>query len=251
VGVYLCVLVASAGLVMTVRRFRATGEGFGPGPRSVLSVLVAATAGAVAAPAVLLVASWLFTPVYVPRYVLVSIPLAALAVAALMRLSRHHVLLSALVAVLGLVGLPQVLSGPQDRGENLAAAAAHVLSASRPGDCIVYTPTWSRPGLDYYLHRLDPAGTRVLTDAAVAAGGASAVAVADMFPREGSLGTVTETLRSCPRLWVAGYGGPTEWRPTPETGSAALEAIRPDRSVSNRSTFGAFEVELWVTPATT
>lgn len=245
-SVYLLMVVAAVGLFTTIRRRQAIGGGVEPGPRSTLSLLVAAAVVAVATPTILIAVSWVAFPVYQPRYALVATPLAAIAVAALMRLSPRHVLFSTLIAVLGLVGLPQVLAGSQDRTENLEAAATYVLSASRPGDCVAYSPAWSRPGLNYHLQRLDPGGARLPADAAVAAGGASAVAVADLYPREGTLPAVTAALQSCPRIWVAGYGGRTRWIPVPEVGSHALDALRPSRSVSSRLIFGSFQVELWV-----
>lgn len=244
VGVYLLLVVAAIGLFAKGRAHRAI-NGAAAGPRSARSLLITVAAGAVATPAFLILISWLVFPIYQPRYALVSTALAAVAVVAFLRLSRHHVPLIALVAVLGLVGVPQVLAGPRDRSENLEAAATYVLSASRPGDCVAYSPAWSRPGLDYYLQRLDPGGEHRPLDVAVAAGGASAVAVAAVYPREGTLPAVTSALRSCPRIWVAGYTHGTRWAPVPEVGSPALEALRPSRSGSGPWTFGSFQVELW------
>jgi hypothetical protein len=113
-----------------------------------------------------------------------------------------------------------VISGPVDKSENLSAAAAYVGSASQPGDCIVFIPAWARPGFDYHL-RMPPADPqRVPRDVAVSAGGASAREVAALYAREGPPAAVTAALRSCPRIWVVGYGQLMTWHPVPEIGTA-------------------------------
>ncbi|MFN2497289.1 MAG: hypothetical protein ABR608_15525, partial [Pseudonocardiaceae bacterium] len=234
-----------AGLIAATLYWLRTRHGTPPGPRSAVTLLCVAGAAAVATPGVLFVTSWLLRPIYVQRYALVSVPLFALAVGALIRLSPWRVVLCAVLVALSLTHLQAAATGPQSKGEDLLSAATYILASDRAGDCIAFAPAWSRSGLDYYLRGPGSPGTPAPVDIALAPGG-SARKMDHLWAREDRLETVMFALRQCPRIWVVGYGGRTRWTPVPEVASYALDKVRPDVMVSDQKDFGKFSVEMWI-----
>ncbi|GGN05686.1 mannosyltransferase [Actinoplanes campanulatus] len=95
-----------------------------------------ALAGAGFVPIVLLLAAGLLTPVWVARYVLITVP--ALVVLATWSLSRAH--LAAVVALAAFLGYPAQLDirEPAGHGQDSARIAAVIRPLYRPGDVAVF-----------------------------------------------------------------------------------------------------------------
>jgi mannosyltransferase len=110
---------------------------------------------AVLPPVLLIAVSFVTSPLWVPRYVLVVIvPLALLAAVALRGLPWRTVLALALIVAVGFE-TQQAVRGPASHGGmDFRRAAAIVAAGQREGDGVVYgrIGTWSlRAGLDYEL----------------------------------------------------------------------------------------------------
>lgn len=209
----------------------------GRGPVVVLAV--AAGTAAVTGPLVLLVASWVGTPIYVERYVLPSAAMLALVAGAAVRSVGRPALVAGAVVLVGLSGLPAAWAGPASKGEDLRAAAVHLSGAALEGDCIAFDPSWARIGLDHYLSRIGPVALR---DVALLPGAAPV----GLFPAERSAPEVQAALAACSRVWVAGYPGPVgAWRPVPEVTGAALAAVRPGFTAAGPVSFGDLTLTRW------
>jgi mannosyltransferase len=209
-------------------------------PSHVQAVLWAPALGAVSVPAGLLGASFLLQPTYVPRYAVIALPFAALAIGAAIASSRPRHLFGAGLVVAALAALPLSLF-PENRMEDLRAASTWVHETARPGDCIVYSPAWSRPGVDYYL-RARPGAP---VDVALTAGGRDAVTSADLYAAEGSVDEVVPALRACRRIWEAGYEEGDRWAPVPNSGSSAFDVVRASWLPGAERQFGSLVVRLW------
>ena len=102
--------------------------------------------------ALALLESYVTQPITLSRLALVSLPAAAilLAGAALDRRVPRMLGWSAVGAVLALRAL-QLAPSYGTSPENWRAASAHVLAASRPGDCIAFYPSDGRQAFSYYI----------------------------------------------------------------------------------------------------
>jgi mannosyltransferase len=170
---------------MTVRQvLDAPGDIFGGAAVGLLLVGLALTARhhdrrlprelalmAVAPPAVLMGVSFVTSPLWVPRYVLVVVPAVCLCAA----LALRTVPLRAIGALLLLIGvcLPaqlRVRGETSHTGPDFRAVARHLDRWQQPGDVIVYgtAGTWSlRAGIDYQLRgRTKPRDVLLQTPAA-------------------------------------------------------------------------------------
>ncbi|MGA5301982.1 glycosyltransferase family 39 protein [Nucisporomicrobium flavum] len=126
-------------------------------------------------PALLIAVSFVTSPLWVPRYVLVVVvPLALLAAVALRGLPGRTVVALVMVVAVGFES-QQVVRGPAAHGGmDFRRAAAIVRAGQQPGDGVVYgrIGTWSlRAGLDYEL-RHGPKPTDLLLRRTAADAGA-------------------------------------------------------------------------------
>ena len=105
-------------------------------------------------PAALAVGSLIVQPMWLDRYLFVSLP--ALALLAGIGLARSRLIVVG-VALIILVGLPDGarLRDASSRWEDYRAAASYISSAFRPGDAIIYSGPDTRLGFDYYLRKGD------------------------------------------------------------------------------------------------
>lgn len=130
-----------AGALAGLWRRMAVGERVDGGRSLRLGLVVWGAAPA----AILYAASYLATPVYASRYVLVAAPAFAL----LLGLSRARFLV--VVACVPLVLLPQVqLRLPEGHEVQYREAAGIVEDGGRPNDQIIFAAAWSREGLRRY-----------------------------------------------------------------------------------------------------
>jgi mannosyltransferase len=110
---------------------------------------------AVVPPAVLIGASFLTSPIWVPRYVLFALaPIALLAATAVARAPVRAVVVLGLVVVMAWPAQVQVRGPATHHGPSFRQIAGIISRELRPGDGIVYggPSTWSlRAGVDYYL----------------------------------------------------------------------------------------------------
>ena len=119
------------------------------------SVVGEMAALAVLPPVLLIAVSFVTSPLWVPRYMLVVVvPLALLAAVALRGLRLRTVVALALIVAVGFEA-QQAFRGPASHGGmDFRRAAAIVRAGEQPGDGVVYgrIGTWSlRAGLDYEL----------------------------------------------------------------------------------------------------
>jgi hypothetical protein len=103
----------------------------------------------------------LLHPMFLPRYMIFSLPamilLAALGMSALDR--RHVGLL--LVIALCAMSIPTILGDYNKPQEDWRAASDAILSSATPGDAIVFFPFYTRVMLDYYRDRYSGNAARI------------------------------------------------------------------------------------------
>jgi hypothetical protein len=148
-----------------------------------------------------LVVSWIVTPVFYGRFLLVALtPLPLLAAGGVRALQPGWTRLMAVVAVLGLAfgGLRSWYTGfPK---EEWRAAAAYVVSRAIPGDAIAFLPLGGRWPGEYYLDRLRPGGIPLVPVLPAAAWGAFKPGDQDLTQQ--STDSWTDRLDGRERLWV-------------------------------------------------
>lgn len=234
IAVFAFLLLAVA-VVLSLRQPR-TGD-----VHDVRPVLIPSAAAALAQPGLLLLVSVIATPVFVPRYGLAVIPLAALAAAAICWAPSQRIRLTGGLAALGVVGIGLSLTvADRERPNDAAPAAEHILTGAAEGDCIAYSQAWARPGVDYYLRQ----GSAAPLDVPVMAGGQTARAAEDLYAHEGDPSKILNQLESCQRVWVVGYDDAGDWHPVPDVGSQAVETLRPAATVTDEQVFDGLRVEL-------
>jgi mannosyltransferase len=122
---------------------------------------------AVAPPAMLIVASLVGGPIWVPRYALFALaPITLLAAAAVARVPVRAVVVLGVVAVMAWPGQVAVRGPATHHGPSFQQIAGIISADLQPGDGIVYggSSTWSlRVGVDYYLAG-EPAPTDLLLE---------------------------------------------------------------------------------------
>jgi mannosyltransferase len=139
-------------------------------------VLVAELAAlAVLPPALLIAVSFVTSPLWVPRYVLVVVvPLALLAAVALRGLRWRTILALALIVAVGFETQRAFRAPASHGGMDFRKAAAIVSARQQPGDGVVYgrVGTWSlRAGLDYELRNGSAPADLLLRRSAAEVGG--------------------------------------------------------------------------------
>ncbi|MFI7601126.1 glycosyltransferase family 39 protein [Actinoplanes sp. NPDC049681] len=130
-------------------------------------------------PVVLIAVSFVTSPLWVPRYVLVVIvPLALLAAVALRGLRWRTAVALLLIVASGFEVHQAVREPDAHGGMDFRRAAAIITAGQRPGDGVVYgrVGTWSlRAGLDYELRHREKPADLLLRRSAAEAGGLDAV----------------------------------------------------------------------------
>ncbi|MGW4799379.1 glycosyltransferase family 39 protein [Nonomuraea sp. NPDC004297] len=163
---------------------------------------LALTGWLVLPPVLLLVVSWLVTPVYVDRYLFVTAPaLALLAGLAVAALPRFHVVAGLAVVALGCaLAVPDHVEIREEDGrfENIPWALRVV--RAEPQDAIVYGQSQVRTGFDYYADSLMPVDVLRSGDAPDADGFG--------YPERSDVSAALEGRR---RVWVV-------WRGTKQSG---------------------------------
>lgn len=98
------------------------------------------------------VESFIGQPIFLPRNLLMCVPAATLLLGWGLTRSRVPALI-ALASVAGLLALRALQLAPSYgvSPEDWRAATAHVLAASRPGDCVAFYPSDGRQAFEYYL----------------------------------------------------------------------------------------------------
>ncbi|MBX6356553.1 MAG: glycosyltransferase family 39 protein [Micromonosporaceae bacterium] len=138
---------------------------------------------AVVPPALLIAASQVTSPIWVPRYVLfVLAPTALLAAAAVARFPLRAVVVLGLVAVMAWPAQVALRGPATHHGPDFRRIAGIVSAGLRPGDGIVYGggSSWSlRAGVDYYLSGKPAPADLLLDRPAAAVGSLSAKECAD------------------------------------------------------------------------
>jgi mannosyltransferase len=176
-------------------------------------------------PASQLIAASSFEPVFVPRYVLFSLPALALLVGGGIIQIGRAVRWPALRAVLTLVGVAMLVAtvaAPQaalrrldSHSDDPKAEAAYLLSVSEPGDGVVYSPR-------DLVHSLVPDGrNRLPTDALLAR---TAVASATLNGIEVSAADASRALLRFSTLWVLEIPGLEDAGPLSIATGAVLAA---------------------------
>jgi mannosyltransferase len=204
-------LAAMIGLAPGWRRPARTVQPDGDGRwRSIL------LAGWLALPPLALFAVSLAKPLFVPRYLVGSVPaltiLGAAGLVALMRHSRTAGL--GVAAILLALSLVARLDAHGEGTEDLRAAARLVAREAQPGDGMAFAPAFARPGMRWYLER--EAHPPPPVDLAVGPRG-TAEQVGDLYAREISTRALIPRIRRYRRVWLAGYpSGADGWHPTPE-----------------------------------
>jgi mannosyltransferase len=228
-GIWLTVAAVLLGLLLCVRARR------GPEPERVSEPLagwgaVLVLCWAIVPPALVFVYSFVSQPLFQPRNLVTSVPAVALVLALGIcdrRLPRAAAG-AALVLALGIRLVPLALSYGVSP-EPWDAATHAVLTAARPGDCVVFYPEDSHNPFQYYERTAKPAGAVVPRSALPVTGWGEVRSYVERYEtlspaREAALAS------SCTRLWlVSSHEG---------------QSSGPARSRHNLGTFNDFRTQL-------
>ncbi|MFT3662327.1 MAG: hypothetical protein QM809_13340 [Gordonia sp. (in: high G+C Gram-positive bacteria)] len=231
--------------------------------------LVALASWALVPIVVLTVAGWVYQPMVIARYFLSSsVAWALLAGVALSvawrstrgrRVGRAAVL--AVTVVVGVLGMAHAVQSPVDRSDSPRDVARWIADGYRPGNAIVYAPTWIEPTVRWYLAESPDA---VLDDGPVdLAAGAVSARDADVFwtPSDPALVEAARTatmpqrfdsaVAGRTRVWVVSRPGlqDVEFAPTPEVGKPLVRELRQRWHRDRVRDFGDDRVELFVSEA--
>ncbi|MHB8457486.1 MAG: hypothetical protein ACYDBS_07345, partial [Acidimicrobiales bacterium] len=188
------------GAVLAVRRARRQPIVDGITPKRWATALVAAW---LVVPILLdLVESFVGQSIYQARYLLISAPAVALALAWVLLESRVARALrwSALAVLLVLRGL-QVLPTYGVSPENWQAATAYVLGHASAGDCIAFYPSDGRQAFGYYVEALRRPRSRLLRPVLPRAPFAVVRPYVEDYATL-SPARLSAVAHSCPRLWL-------------------------------------------------
>jgi mannosyltransferase len=192
-------------------------------------------------PLVLVAYSLAVSPVLLARYLLpCTVPFAILAgigcdavlpllAAAAARGARVRVgaatLVLALAAVAGVaLSVHQGAFTPADRPADLRAASRYVASHQRPGDALVFAPSWVEADFRWYLTDR-PVGPLPRD---VTATDRSAAQADSLYAPSASQSLITRRLDSARRVWVLGWVSPpgAGYAPAPDPGGPVVESLR-------------------------
>lgn len=104
-------------------------------------------------PAALALAIAPLKPLFVPRYLLVSLPALPLLAAAGIASLRPPALAAAALAVLVALAVPPLVRGAGPAREDWRGATSFLLRNASSGDAVVFHPRWSRRPFDHYRER--------------------------------------------------------------------------------------------------
>jgi mannosyltransferase len=187
-----------------------------------------------------LAASLLIRPVFVPKYLLGSLPAVLLLVAAGVARLPDRWAVPLLVGMLLPFGYRYLIEG---RGFNLVqdwrGVAAEVAVAARPGDVVVCHPFFCARSAGYYLARQPVPAVRLepyeIASAPYHPGGGAAEPPPD-------LAGVARLAATHPRVWLLAYVAPDEGRAVAERRQSIVDALATahhDRSVIRSGTVEA------------
>lgn len=236
------ILFGIGAVVLLVRRQRL------PETRTDITVIV----GWALAPAVVLaIASLVYKPMFLTRYLIMSMPAIALAVA-LVAVAAYKSLAHCdwLRLATGVVAVGCLLATaasyavlPPDEGEDPRAAATYISANAEPGDAIVYSPSWGEIAPAWYFAQEGQSTPRDLTTQP----GSTGVANSSLWPAQITVDQATAELTSVNRLWVvqAAGGGAGVWEPIPNVGGPVAAYVEANWSQVEHREFGRIRVSLW------
>jgi len=146
VKIFVALILWVAGLVAIARSRRAEAEEFRHGMLIVLWALL---------PAVVTALVSVIHPIFLPRYVIFSLPAMALLAAAGSTALRRMRAGAALVVALCAMSVPAIFKDYSKPREDWRDASHAILASAQPGDAVVFFPFYTRIMLDYYRDR-DP-----------------------------------------------------------------------------------------------
>ena len=235
-GIWITVAAVLAVLALCVRARRArvrpggvAAPGGAPEPLASWGAVLALS-WAIVPPALVFVYSFVSQPLFQPRNLVTSVPPIAIVVALGIcdrRLPRA-VAGAALVLALGIRLVPLALSYDVSP-EPWDAATLAVLTAARPGDCVVFYPEDGHNPFQYYERTAKPAGTVTPRPALPSSGWGE---VRSYIERYETLSPARQAAlaSSCRRLWlVSSHEG---------------QSTGPARSRQNLRTFNHFRTQL-------
>jgi mannosyltransferase len=234
-GIWITAAAVLLVLVLVVRARRASAPVAESAPADVAEPLagwgsVLVLCWAVVPPALVFVYSFVSQPLFQPRNLVTSVPPIAFVVALAIcdrRLPRA-VAGAALVLALGIRLVPLALSYDVSP-EPWDAATQAVLTAARPGDCVVFYPEDGHNPFQYYVRTAKPAAAGAPRSVLPSTGWAD---VRSYVERYETLSPARQAalVSSCRRLWlVSSHEG---------------QSTGPPRSRRNLSTFNRFRTQL-------
>lgn len=236
------ILFGIGAVVLLVRRQRL------PETRTDITVIV----GWALAPAVVLaIASLLYQPMFLTRYLIMSMPAIALAVA-LVAVAAYRSLAGYawLRMATGIVAVGCLLATaasyvvlPPNEGEDPRAAVAYISANSEPGDVIVYSPSWDELAPDWYFAQEGHTTPRDLT----VLPGSTAITNNSLWPAQITVEQAIAELPSVDRVWVlqTDGGDAAVWEPTPNVGGPVAAYVEANWSQVEHGDFGRIRVSLW------
>ncbi|MGV1080845.1 MAG: glycosyltransferase family 39 protein [Candidatus Nanopelagicales bacterium] len=236
------ILFGIGALVLLVRRQRL------PEDRTDVTVI----AGWALAPAVVLaIASLVYQPMFLTRYLIMSMPAIALAVAlvavaAYRSLADYDWLRLAtgiVAAVCFLATAASYVVLPPNESEDPRAAVNYISANAEPGDVIVYSPSWGELAPAWYFAREGQSTPRDLTTRP----GSTAITNNSLWPAQITVDQAIAGLTTVDRLWVlqADGGDAAVWEPTPNVGGPVAAYVEANWSQVEHRDFGRIKATLW------
>jgi mannosyltransferase len=183
-------------------------------------------------------------PLFIDRYLISVVPVAAiLAAVGLVAIARRlrPLAIGAAAVVVCLSVLGRVHLEPVD-DEDLRSAAEQIAREGRGSDGIAYAPAFTRVGLSWYLARQP--GSDLPKDFAIAPDGKPGQ-VGDLYAREVTAEELVIRLRTYPRVWAVDYPD-SDWHPTPEPMlDAGIEVLHEEYTRVSAEDFDGVLVELY------
>ena len=201
---------------------------------------------------VLIVGSFVYKPVFITRYAIMSMPALALLAAVFavggfqaLRLGRRWrwsigVIGALVLLVIAAIGIAY---SPKSTHEDLRGAADYIVANEEPGDGLIYNPSWLSVSTGWYLDRN---ATNPPVDLAVL-GPSTPALENNLWPKDVSAPETLARVESVNRVWLVQLapGQSSNWTPVPNVGGPSADYISSHWKRLQSQQFDDLEVSLW------
>ncbi len=212
---------------------------------------------AIAPSVILLFASLVWKPMFLDRYAIMSAPAVVLILAiaagsaarglladrSTTTLRAVGIAAAAVVLVLALLasGLSAIVGLKRGWGDD-QGVAAKIANQAKPGDAIVFAPTWTELGPEWYLDHVTPSKAVNVTTIP----GTTAITSNSLWPPTLTSAQAIAQLHDFDRAWLVSTSGGLNWNPIPDVGTPVATYVKKCWRRESVNHFGQTTVSLWV-----